>query len=159
MSWSRTWMLLALAGLTQGVGAAEPKDVPDPTRPAAGFVRALPSGMGGPAGKGGAAASAEPSANAASAASVAARAGPALLAIRFDESTGQALALIDDAFVSVGDAVGGATVVAITRHEVTLKGPGGLRKMRLDDGLLQAPADHGGAPKPASKKKRRKETT
>lgn len=156
MSWSRTWMLLALAGLTQGLGAAEPKDVPDPTRPAAGFVRALPSGMGGPAGKGGAAASAEPSANAAS---VAAHAGPALLAIRFDESTGQGVALIDDAFVSVGDAVGGATVVAITRHEVTLKGPSGLRKMRLDDGLLQAPADHGGAPKPASKKKRRKETT
>jgi hypothetical protein len=159
MSWSRTWMLLALAGLTQGLGAAEPKDVPDPTRPAAGFARAMPSGMGAQGGRGGAATSAAPSADAASAAGVAAHAGPALLAIRFDEATGQGVALIDDAFVSVGDVVGGATVMAITRHEVTLKGAGGFRKMQLDDGLIQAPADHGGAPKPASKKKRRKETT
>ncbi len=152
MSWSRTWMLAALVCLTQGVGAAEPADVPDPTRPAAGFAKATSQGNGAK----GSAALPEPASNAASAA---AKAGPLLLAIRFDSATGQAVALIDDALVSVGDAVGGATVVAITRHEVTLKGPGGLRKMQLDDGLIQAPADHGGTPKPASKKKRQKETT
>ncbi len=149
------WLLMCCC-LGAGLGAAELKDIPDPTRPAPGF-----RAKGASHGDKQASASED-------AASAAAPAKPMLMGIRMDSMGGQALAMIGDDLVSVGDRVGSATVVAITRSEVTLRDERGLHKMQMDEGVSKSPATDPArkqeahpedARKPALKKSRRKETS
>lgn len=152
MSRVLTCALLALGCAAGGLMAAEPKDVPDPTRPAPAFRAKR-------------AAAASPAPAAASAASAVATGGDrgkpsaaaGLSAIRVDVATGRAVALIGDELLTVGERYKGATVVAITPYQVTLQDPRGLRKLQLDNGLIAAPSE-GSPRKPARHPSRRKET-
>ncbi len=136
-------------GASQVLRAGELLDVPDPTRPPVGMRPA--SALHGL--KDGATASASAASDAASAVP----AGPALTGIRVDRGTGQAVALIGDDVVGVGDRVaGGAVVTAITRDRVTIRGKSGLRTLQLDEGLIASSVE-AGSPQPAPKKSRRKE--
>jgi hypothetical protein len=154
---NRWWLplLLSCCSLAAGLGATEFKDLPDPTRPAPGFRAAA----GARAGKGVVATSA----SAPDAALAVQPAKPMLTSIRMDLLGGKAFALIGDELVSVGDRVGAATVVDITRSEVTLRDEHGLHKMQMDEGVSKSPvgesAHREDARKPALKRSRQKETS
>jgi hypothetical protein len=111
---------------------AEPKVLPDPTRPPPG-VEMNPNAGGvqgaAPANKG-------PGANAAPASEGATEAKVPtrhleLQSVRVDGGGRGGVAVINDEVVSVGDKIAGMRVVGISRHEVRLQGASGQRRLRL----------------------------
>jgi hypothetical protein len=54
-----------------------------------------------------------------------------LQAIRYDVRTGQAVALINDQVVLVGDKVGDMSLVSLSRNVAVLKGASGQRRLTL----------------------------
>jgi hypothetical protein len=54
-----------------------------------------------------------------------------LQAIRYDLGNGQAVAMINDELVHIGDKVSGLSVVSISRNVAVLKGPAGQRRLVL----------------------------
>ena len=137
------------------VGAQEIAGITDPTRAPPGLMLKTQGGAG-PSGVGAGAEDAAMAASGAASAASAAAPPPAKIvlgAIRYDIESGVGVALLDGQAVMVGAKVGGMTVLSITRNEVTLKGPGGIKRLTLID-----ETDKSGPPAAKTARRGRKET-
>lgn len=99
----------------------ELKGIGDPTRPPYGAAM----------GKGGALPIEGAASDAAAAKPKVKPVGLKLQGIRYDAARGHGVAMINDEIVEVGDSVSGMKVVSISAQMAVLKGPGGVRKLRL----------------------------
>jgi hypothetical protein len=122
--------LMLMLSITSAHAVAEP--VSDPTRPMAGlFADGADVRLNKPARTGTPAPSASPASGAAAAA-------PARLqSVRLASHPSASTALLDGRLLHLGDAVGERTLVAIDRHGITLRGPGGELRLSLLAGIRQ----------------------
>lgn len=133
-TWRTVLIAMAVAPLGmvgQAGGAADLKNIADPTRPPPGMYRPAPSAAG-----------VSPTAPIASAASAASSTAPAvaapaprtmrLQAVRHNGPSGGGVAMIDGELIELGGRVsGGWTLSAMNSDEVWLTGPAGQRRLTL----------------------------
>lgn len=140
-----THIISALVSTALLLGAAsyadEIKGLSDPTRPPPGLMPPPAGQAGDPSARG---MQAEPAASAASAPPP--EVALSLDAIRYSETSGEAVALINEELVRPGDKVANMTVLSIAPNEVLLKGAAGVKRLKL------LPSADEAASQPAPKK-------
>ena len=130
----RTTLLLAGLVAAHAAPPALADTVPDPTRPMAAWLGDPVDVRPAKALRGGASV---PTTTAAAAAASAVPATPRLQSVRLAAEPAESTALLDGRLVRLGDRVGERIVVAIDRHGITLRGPGGEQRLSLLAGISQ----------------------
>jgi hypothetical protein len=116
---------LWLASLLAAHAVADP--VPDPTRPMATLLGDTADTRPAKTARSGAPA----------AAASAVTAAPRLQSVRLAANPSASTALLDGRLVRLGDRIGDASIAAIDRHGITLRGPRGEQRLSLLLGITQ----------------------